>query len=138
MTRLLLALAAAAWLCCHAIVPARAGTIDRAIERLCPGRAFLAPMVEWSASLEGLRPAVVLALVYAESRCDHMARGKRREVGLGQVRGVARRGLSTSELLDPQTNLHATASWLAEMVRKCGRGRRYARKIMRIARRIER
>jgi soluble lytic murein transglycosylase-like protein len=137
----------------HTCGPARAETTtERALRVACgPGAVYLAPAVDAAARRYLHHPVLLVALIRRESHCRPDAIGAHGEVGLGQLHGRARNGLSRAALRDPATNLMATARWLALMetwaggtfaglgaynTGKKGRGRRYARKVLATMRRI--
>jgi soluble lytic murein transglycosylase-like protein len=126
-------------------VPAGAGTTEDALTVACPGHEHLAPMVDAAARRHMVHSVVLVALIARESRCDTMAVGRDDDLGLGQLRGVARAGLSRRDAHDPAKNLNATARWLAAMTTwcgstslglgayntgKCGKGKGYARRVL--------
>jgi soluble lytic murein transglycosylase-like protein len=95
----------------------------------------------------------LVAMIWRESRCSAVALGEAGEIGLMQLRGVARNGLSRKDLLDPRTNILTGARWLSLRERDCGGqvaglsgynsrtcrgGRKYARRILSTVARIRR
>jgi hypothetical protein len=130
----------------------RVTTTERALRVACgPGAVYLAPAVDAAARRYLHHPVLLVTLIRRESHCRPDAIGKRGEVGLGQLHGRARNGLSRKALLDPATNLMTTARWLALMevwaggtfaglgaynTGKRGKGKRYARRVLATVRRI--
>jgi soluble lytic murein transglycosylase-like protein len=132
-------------------VPARAGAVADALDIACPGHADLAPLVEAAARRHLVDRVVIVALIAHESRCDTFAVGRQDDRGLGQLRGVARAGLTRRDAHDPAKNLNATARWLAAMTTwcgslpaglgayntgRCGKGKGYARRVLATVARI--
>jgi soluble lytic murein transglycosylase-like protein len=133
---------------------ARAATsTERALLALCPTTITIANVsrsaqaIDSAARRHMVHPCLIVALIRAESHCKPWVIGARGEVGLGQLRGVARGGLSRQQLLDPGINIMATARWLAEMQTmcgddglraynsgRCGKPTRYVRKLRRFER----
>jgi soluble lytic murein transglycosylase-like protein len=152
MTRVALIATGIALCVTNCIGPAAAGTTEEAISISCGrGHADLAPLVEAAARRHLVDRVVIVALIAHESRCDTFAVGRHDDRGLGQLRGVARAGLTRRDAHDPAKNLNATAKWLAAMTTwcgslpsglgayntgKCGKGRGYARKVLATVRRI--
>jgi soluble lytic murein transglycosylase-like protein len=110
-------------LCCLCIAgPARASTTEDALAVLCPGRESLAPHIDEAARRYLIHPVVLVAVARKESNCRADAIGKAGEVGVMQLRGVARNGLTRRQLLDPRTNVLTGARWLALREVDCGGG----------------
>jgi soluble lytic murein transglycosylase-like protein len=131
--------------------PARASTTTDAITILCPGRESLAPHIDEAARRYLLHPALLVAVMRKESHCRADAIGKAGEVGLFQLHGVARNGLTRCQLLDPRTNILTGARWLAMSetwagglaaglgaynTGKRGNGQGYARRVLALIARV--
>src|SRR5512147_289021 len=151
--RFALIVLALSWAALFVVVPAHAGSTEAALEVLCPGNAHLAPHVDEAAHRYLVPRLTLVAMIYCESRCEPDAVGKAGEVGLMQLMGVARNGLSRRQLLDPRTNILTGARWLALRevdcrgqlaglsgynARHCSGGRRYARRVMDVVERVRR
>jgi hypothetical protein len=109
---------------CATSGPARADQAACVLERGCgAGGEAIAPLVREQAHRFLLHPALLAALVAAESTCRPDAINRRTgAVGLGQIipgRSAAPR-LTRAELLEPRTNLAATARHLARCWLLCG------------------
>ena len=105
------------------LVPiAHASDADAAVAILCPKHAELAPMIERVADSRRVDPVLLTAVVFSESSCNANAIGSHGEVGLGQIMpsGPAANGLTRAQLRGPETNLDATARWLAACSVQCG------------------
>jgi len=154
--KLLLIILALAWsglLICVPARPGNAGTTARALEHLCPGNAHLAEHVDEAARRYMVPRLHLVAMIWCESRCVPGAIGKAGEIGLLQLLGVARNGLSRKALLDPRTNILTGARWLSLRERDCGGqvaglsgynarfcsgGKRYARRVLAVVASIRR
>jgi hypothetical protein len=121
-----LALALLGTLAClaHWCGPARAGTTERAIAVLCPGREDLAPLFEASARRHMVHPVELVAKGSVESGCDPTAVNPRTHaIGVMQIlqAGSANpRHLSEAALFDPATNINLGAAHLARCLVLCG------------------
>lgn len=135
------------------IVMAIVGTLLCCLHPCGPARAENCPQyrkeIQEAARAHMQHPRLLDGLVWSESRCQPEVIGKAGEVGLGQLSKWASGGLTRKQLLDPATNLRATARWMAAMqvacgeglwlwlpaynTGKCGVGKRYARKVLRSA-----
>jgi soluble lytic murein transglycosylase-like protein len=150
--KLLLVILALAWAGLLICVPARAQTTtERAISAVCPGREYLAGHVDEAARRYLVPRLHLVAVIWVESRCIATAIGALGEIGLMQLLGVARNGLSRRALLDPRTNILTGARWLSLRevdcggqvsglsgynARTCTGGRRYAHKVLAVVKRI--
>ena len=155
--KILLIILALAWAGLLVCVPARPGSADtrttteRAIAVVCPGREHLAAHVDEAARRYMVPRLHLVAMIWHESRCSAVAIGKAGEVGLMQLLGVARNGLTRRRLLDPRTNILTGARWLSLRevdcggkaaglsgynARSCSGGMRYARRVLATVRRI--
>ena len=146
MTRALLALGAI--LCLQSWCgPAQATPAERALAELCPHAVEWAPFVEAAARRQLLPPALIVAVMRAESGCTADVVSRKGARGPMQLLGVARGRLRGAALHDPEANIDAGARWLCLMITwcgsvplgvgayntgKCGRGRGYARRVMRL------
>ena len=131
----------------HSCGPAQATPAERALAVLCPHAVEWAPFVEAAARRQLMHPALIVAVMRAESGCTADAVSARGAVGAMQLLGVARGRLRGAALRDPEANIDAGARWLCLMITwcgsvplgvgayntgKCGRGRGYARRVMRL------
>jgi soluble lytic murein transglycosylase-like protein len=149
VTRAILVTLALAWSAMFYLVPvARASTTtELAISVLCgPSATYLAPHVDAASRRYLVDRVLLVAIMARESGCRPHVIGKHGDIGLMQLRGVARNGLSRRALLDPRTNLMTGARWLALRsrdcaalgvlsiggynARECRHGKRYARKVL--------
>ena len=146
MTRALLALGAI--LCLQSWCgPAQATPAERALAVLCPHAVEWAPFVEAAARRQLMHPALIVAVMRAESGCTADAVSARGAVGAMQLLGVARGRLRGAALHDPEANIDAGARWLALRevdcgslflglgaynAGKCGKGKGYARRVLRL------
>ncbi len=128
---------------------ARADQVDTALARLCPGHQGYATHLREAGRRYMLHPRLLTALMWVESRCDRTAVSRVGALGLMQLFGVSRSGLTRDQLLDPRTNIMAGARWLslrsvecgsiekglgAYNARYCHAGRRFARWVLAVAR----
>ena len=73
------------------------------------------PLAQRIARRHGLEPALVMAVIQAESRFLPMARSQRGAQGLMQINPVTARHLKLRRPLDPKANLEAGVSYLARL-----------------------
>lgn len=76
------------------------------------------PLARRAARKHGLEPALVMAVIQAESRFLPQARSHRGAVGLMQINPVTARHLKLARPLDPQANLDAGVGYLASLYRE--------------------
>ncbi|MBU1276167.1 MAG: lytic transglycosylase domain-containing protein [Proteobacteria bacterium] len=76
------------------------------------------PMARRAARKHGLEPALVMAVIQAESGFFHQARSHRGAQGLMQINPVTARHLKLTHPLDPQANLDAGVGYLAWLYRE--------------------
>jgi soluble lytic murein transglycosylase-like protein len=76
------------------------------------------PMARRAARKHGLEPALVMAVIQAESRFLPQARSNRGAQGLMQINPVTARHLKLARPLDPQANLDAGVGYLARLCRE--------------------
>ena len=76
------------------------------------------PLARRAARKHGLEPALVMAVIQAESRFLPQARSHRGAVGLMQITPVTARHLKLASPLDPQANLDAGVGYLARLYRE--------------------
>lgn len=101
--------------------PAHADPAERALAARCGplGVKFIAP-VRAAARRHLLHPALLVAVMWGESRCRMDLVGRHGEVCAFQLHGAARNGCSTSALSKPSVCVSAAARWLALMEAWCG------------------
>ena len=75
------------------------------------------PLVRRAARKHGLEPALLMAVIQAESRFFPLARSRRGALGLMQINPVTARHLKLATPLDPEANLEAGAAYLARLLR---------------------
>jgi soluble lytic murein transglycosylase-like protein len=100
----------------------QAGAAERALRLLCPGQLELELTIEREARRHLQHPALLVALMYVESRCEAPAVSRRGALGLLQImpRGPATGDFTPVQLLDPVANIMAGARWLAMLEVWCG------------------
>jgi soluble lytic murein transglycosylase-like protein len=135
----------------HCAQAAEKTTTQKALSIVCPGSEYLAEYVDSASRRYMVNRLTLVAQIWSESRCNPKAIGAMGEVGLMQLHGVAKNGLKRHQLLVPRTNIFTGARWLSLRERDCGSafwglsgynaktckgGRRYARRVLKVVRRI--
>ena len=151
VTRALLFSAGLAICLSHCSGPARAGTVEQALAVACPGHENWAPYVQSASRHWMVHPVLLVAVMEHESGCRMGKVGAHGERCAMQLLGVARNGRSNRELADPAICTDTGARWLSlrELdcgskylgldgynARKCKHGRKYARRVLALERRI--
>jgi soluble lytic murein transglycosylase-like protein len=95
---------------------------ERALRILCPGQLEYELTIEREARRHLQHPALLVALMYVESRCQATAVSRRGALGLMQImpRGPATGGFTPAQLRDPVVSIMAGARWLALLEVWCG------------------
>ena len=75
------------------------------------------PLAREAARKHGLEPALVMAVIQTESRFLPQARSPRGAMGLMQITPTTARHLKLTRPMDPQANLEAGTSYLAQLYR---------------------
>jgi len=80
-------------------------------------RAFT-PAIERAARANGVDPALVRAVIVAESACDPKATSKRGARGLMQLMPETARAYGVRNAFDPEQNIHAGTRYLRDLARR--------------------
>jgi soluble lytic murein transglycosylase-like protein len=108
-------------------MPARSGGSIRPGSRALPssgsapeGPPEIADLIQGAASRYGFDPAILWAVVAAESSFDHLAVSKKGARGLMQLMPETARQFGVRDVHDPATNIEAGAAYLRELVARHG------------------